>query len=359
MKKLIQVDEIKKIQKVKLVSLPALEKIFRLYEITPSSNVFIWTDFGKTIAPRIAKTIYLELKKLGCGVSLIVDPPRSNISPAPKKTINTILSLSKDEVFISVGSGNRGHIVVDGKQVLMRDLMKKNGFRMISLGGLSSLNPKKVNEFLNAFDHDEKEVKELNEKIKSLMSVAKKIKITCKNGSNLELNLDNSREVICNDANWRAYSTNYPVGEVYTAPIENSANGVIFVTSAKISGSTIVSKKPIKFIFKNGVLVSTDSKKVNDNLRYVEKVNKLKKISDYKIKVRTIAEFAIGTNRKATIVGAMICDEKVLGTIHFAIGNNMHLGGSNYCHGHFDNVVIKPTVYFDNKKIMEKGKLII
>ncbi|NMA44332.1 MAG: aminopeptidase [Candidatus Diapherotrites archaeon] len=356
---MIQIDEIKKLEKVKIISLPALKKVFRLYEITPSSNILIWTDSGKTIAPRIAKTIYLELKKMGCGVSLIVDPPRTNIAPAPKKTINAILSLSKNEIFISVGSGNRGHIVVNGKQVLMRNLMKKNGFRMVSLGGLGSLNPKKVNNFLTAFDHNEKEVKELNEKIKNLMKVTKKIKITCPIGSNLELSFDSSREVICNDANWRAYSTNYPVGEVYVAPIEDSANGVIFVSSAKISGKTIVPKKPIKFIFKNGLLVKTNSKKINDNLIYVEKVNKLKKISDYKNKVRTIAEFAIGTNRKASIVGAMICDEKTLGTIHFAIGNNKHLGGNNYCNGHFDNVVTKPTVYFDDKKIMEKGKLLL
>lgn len=356
---MIQIDEIKKLSKIRSISIKSLDKLFRLYEITFSSSVFIWTDSGKTIAPRIAKTIYLELKKMGCSVSLIVDSPKSNIAPAPKKTIDAILSLSKNEIFISVGSGNRGHLIVNGKQILMKNLMKKNGFRMISLGGLVSLNPKKVNTFLNAFDHDEKEVKDLNEKIKNLMTVTKKIKVSCSNGSNLELELNNSREVICNDANWRVYSTNYPVGEVYTAPIESSANGVIFVTSAKISGKTIVSKKPIKFIFKNGILVSTNSKKVNDNLKYVEEVNKMKKINDYRNRVRTIAEFAVGTNSKASIVGAMICDEKTLGTIHFAIGNNIHLGGNNYCHGHFDNVVIKPTVYFDDKKIMEKGKLLI
>lgn len=356
---MIIIDEIRKIEKVKTIPIPSLEKLFRLYEINKGSKILIWTDSGRTVAPRIAKTIYLELKKMNCCVSLIVDLPREEIAPAEERTINAILSLGKNEVFISVGSGNRGHLLVDGKQILLRNLMTKKEFRMISLGGLSSLEPKKIDSFINAFDHDEEEVKGLNEKLKNLMKKTKEVRITCPKGSDLKITFDSSREIICNDANWREYSTNYPVGEVYVAPKENSANGVIFVTSAKISGKTIVSKNPIKFVFKNGVLVSTSSTKVNKNLEYVEGINKSKEINDYKNKVRTIAEFAIGTNRKASIVGAMICDEKTLGTIHFAIGNNKHLGGNNYCHGHFDNVVKDPTVYFDDKKIMEKGNLLI
>lgn len=356
---MICIDEYKKISSFRKLKIPSLKKLFKLYEITKESKVLIWTDSGKTIAPEIAKIIYFELKKMGCEVSLIVDKPRKIIAPAPKKTIDTILSLGNNEIFVSIGSGNRGHLIFNGKQILMRNLMRKNGFRMISLGGLSSIDSKKINSFINAFDHDEKEVKKLNEKIKLLMQKTKIVKITCPLGSNLTLELDSAREVICNDANWRNYSTNYPVGEVYTAPKENSAKGIIFVTSAKISGSTIVPKKPIKFIFKEGVVISTSSKIINNNLKYVDGVNKEKGVLDFEKKVRTIAEFAIGTNKKAKIVGAMICDEKTLGTIHFAIGNNIHLGGDNACFGHFDNVVNKPTIYFDGKKIMHNGKLLI
>lgn len=54
----------------------------------------------------------------------------------------------------------------------------------------------------------------------------------------------------------------------------------------------------------------------------------------------------------------MINDEKVFGTIHFAIGANTHFGGKTKCNGHMDYVVKKPTVYFDDKLIIKKGKFV-
>ena len=69
---------------------------------------------------------------------------------------------------------------------------------------------------------------------------------------------------------------------------------------------------------------------------------------DFKIYGQNIGEF-----------GAMICDEKAYGTCHFAIGNSKHMGGSIYCHGHFDNVIVKPTIWFDKKMVMKDGKLLL
>lgn len=40
-----------------------------------------------------------------------------------------------------------------------------------------------------------------------------------------------------------------------------------------------------------------------------------------------MAEFGIGTNYKAKLVGLILEDEKVFGTIHIAFGNNLSMGG--------------------------------
>ncbi|MFA5126291.1 MAG: aminopeptidase [archaeon] len=355
---MINIDESKKISKFKEIHLPALEKLFSIYEIKQNDNILIWCDDAKTVAPRIAKTIYLKLKKMKCTVSIIVDKPTKKLGSATKKTQKAIKSLKKGDAFFSIGSGNRGYVEENGKHVLMKELIKKQRFKMISLGGLYSIKAEKINSFLKSFNHDKKKVHKLNKKIKKILEKTKEIKITCPKGTNLHILLG-KRPVICNEGNWKEYSTNYPVGETYTSPIENSVKGIAFVSSAKISGKTILPKKPVKFIFEKGILVSTNSKAINSNLKYVEKFNKRKKINNYKNAVRTIAEFAIGTNSKASLVGAMICDEKALGTCHFATGNNKHLGGKNYCHGHFDYVIVKPSIWFDGKQIMKKGKLII
>jgi len=52
-------------------------------------------------------------------------------------------------------------------------------------------------------------------------------------------------------------------------------------------------------------------------------------------------------------------DEKVMGTIHIALGDNASMGGSVKVSSHLDGVILKPTVYFDEKIIMKNGKLII
>ena len=72
-----------------------------------------------------------------------------------------------------------------------------------------------------------------------------------------------------------------------------------------------------------------------------------------------VAELGIGTNHEAQISGHILEDEKVMGTIHVAFGNNISMGGTCNVGIHIDGVVTKPTVYIDEQKIMEDGKLLI
>ena len=72
---------------------------------------------------------------------------------------------------------------------------------------------------------------------------------------------------------------------------------------------------------------------------------------------RNIAEFGIGTNDSAKLSGVLLEDEKVMGTIHIALGNNVSMGGSVNVPIHLDGVVKKPTVWMDGKLLMKDGKL--
>ncbi len=77
---------------------------------------------------------------------------------------------------------------------------------------------------------------------------------------------------------------------------------------------------------------------------------------------RNMAEFGFGINPEAELVGNTLQDEKVLGTVHFAFGDN-----SSYVPGdddprevnaplHHDTVCEKPTVYFDDTLMLDSGK---
>jgi leucyl aminopeptidase (aminopeptidase T) len=74
---------------------------------------------------------------------------------------------------------------------------------------------------------------------------------------------------------------------------------------------------------------------------------------------RTVAEFGIGTNDKAILTGIILEDEKVMGTIHIAFGDNKSMGGSVRVASHLDGLVLSPTVWFDDRMVMDSGRLLV
>ena len=109
------------------------------------------------------------------------------------------------------------------------------------------------------------------------------------------------------------------------------------------------------------IIFNTYTKKKGKIVNYSD--NKTSKILENVIKsadknANIIAEFAIGTNPKAKIIGNILEDEKVLQTCHFAFGSNTTFGGNNQSNIHLDGIIDKPTIYLDSTKIIENGKLI-
>jgi aminopeptidase len=79
---------------------------------------------------------------------------------------------------------------------------------------------------------------------------------------------------------------------------------------------------------------------------------------------RNIAEFGIGTNEKAMPGSTPVEFEKILGTIHIAIGDSSTIGGKITVPLHIDFMFEKPTVeitFSDGKtaEIMKDGKLLL
>jgi leucyl aminopeptidase (aminopeptidase T) len=145
-------------------------------------------------------------------------------------------------------------------------------------------------------------------------------------------------------------SGNLPTGETFVAPLEGKSNGV-FVVDGSMAGLGMMKSGNIKIEVKNGYAVKitggSAAKKLNEILKKFGKP------------AYNIAEFGVGTNDKAKISGVLLEDEKVMGTIHIALGDNKSMGGSVGVPSHLDGVIKKPTVFFDNKMIMRDGKFTI
>jgi len=142
---------------------------------------------------------------------------------------------------------------------------------------------------------------------------------------------------------------NLPAGETFFAPIEESAQGVI-VFEAAVAGIGKI-KKPIRLVVQNGIAVEItggeEAQKLNDLINPLGEA------------ARNIAELGIGTNDQAKITGVILEDEKVMGTVHIALGDNMSMGGTVSVQSHLDGLILQPTVYVDGRMIMDAGRLLV
>lgn len=103
---------------------------------------------------------------------------------------------------------------------------------------------------------------------------------------------------------------NMPSGEIFTGPVEDSANGWVKFTYPAITGGREV--EGVELHFKNGEVVKASAEK---NEKY------LLTMLDSDSGSRYLGEFAIGTNYKIEkFTKSILYDEKIGGSFHMAIG---------------------------------------
>ncbi|KKM12395.1 hypothetical protein SY88_04450 [Clostridiales bacterium PH28_bin88] len=72
-----------------------------------------------------------------------------------------------------------------------------------------------------------------------------------------------------------------------------------------------------------------------------------------------LAEMGIGTNERAIVTGNILEDEKVMGTVHVAFGDNKGLGGTVEAGIHLDGLILRPTLEIDGQVVIKEGKLLL
>ncbi len=204
---------------------------------------------------------------------------------------------------------------------------------------------------IRGLNADYKKIAKLTVKLGRMLDRTKEIRVTAKGGTDIYFSVEGRRGLASKGLfHKKGESGNLPTGEAFIAPLEGKSNGV-FVVDGSMSGVGMITDKPIKIKVAKGFATEITGGK---------EAGKLKKIIEpYGKKGRNIAEFGIGTNDSVRLSGNLLEDEKVLGTIHIAIGDNKSMGGNVNAPIHLDGVVKKPTVFFDEKMIMQNGKLLI
>ena len=203
---------------------------------------------------------------------------------------------------------------------------------------------------IRGMNADYKSISKRTIRLTELLETGSEIKVTAPAGTDISFSIK-GRKAYASKGLFHAKgeSGNLPTGEAFLAPVEGTANGV-FVTDGSFAGLGLIKNVNIRIEVVNGYATKisggTLAKKLKQQLDSVGK------------EARNIAEFGIGTNDSARLSGVLLEDEKVMGTIHIALGNNVSMGGSVNVPIHLDGVVKKPTVWMDGKMLMKDGKLL-
>lgn len=145
---------------------------------------------------------------------------------------------------------------------------------------------------------------------------------------------------------------NFPSGEVFTAPIEDSIDGYIrFSFPGIYMGKEI---EDIRLTFEKGKVVKAEAAKGEDLLHALLETDEGAKY---------VGEFAIGTNYGITkFTKNMLFDEKIGGTIHLALGNAYgESGGKNKSSIHWDMLCDMKDggeIYADGELFYKDGKFL-
>ncbi len=148
---------------------------------------------------------------------------------------------------------------------------------------------------------------------------------------------------------------NIPDGEVYTAPVRESVNGVIHYNTPSPHAGFVF--EDVRLVFKDGKIIESTS---NDTQR-------ISKVFDTDEGARYVGEFAIGVHPFITSpMGDILFDEKISGSIHFTPGNcydDAYNGNKSALH--WDLVMIQTPeygggeIYFDDELIRKDGRFVV
>ena len=185
--------------------------------------------------------------------------------------------------------------------------------------------------------------------LKKLMDKAQQVHITGP-GTDLRFSLKGLKSIVCGGGH------NIPDGEVFSAPVKDSVEGVISYNAPTIYQG--ISFDSVKLEFSKGKIIKATANNT-------EAINK---IFDSDDGARYIGEFAIGFNREIKEpMRDILFDEKIAGSFHFTPGQAYEgiADNGNRSQVHWDLVNIQRPDYgggeirFDGKLIRKDGKFLL
>jgi aminopeptidase len=295
--------------------------------------VTVLTDIADGERVKIGRSLWEAAQKRGAEAIYVEMLPRKNSGEEPPVSIAALMATS--DVVLCPTTKSLTHTKA------RRDACSRNA-RIATLPGITQ------EVAIRCLSADYMEIARRTEAVASALRKGSNFRVISAKGTNLRLERG-ERSVIADTGLIRTpgSSGNLPAGEAFFAPMEGTAEGeIVFDGSIGDIGKL---KTPVRLVVQNGIAkVITDS----EAARKFEQL-----LSGVGPEAYQIAELGVGTNDRAEIHGTILEDEKVLGTVHLALGNNIGMGGTISVPIHLDGLIQNATLYVDDVLILEGGVL--
>jgi aminopeptidase len=203
--------------------------------------------------------------------------------------------------------------------------------------------------FFNVCTLDYAKMSRAMQPLKHLMERTDKVRLKGPSDTDLTFSIKGIPAIPCDG------HVNIPDGEVFTAPVRDSANGVIHFNCPTMYRG--VTHNDVRLVFKNGKIIEATSSATKE----------LNEVFDTDEGSRYVGEFAIGFNPHCTKpMKDILFDEKIAGSIHFTPGACYdEASNGNKSAIHWD-LVMRQTpevgggeMYFDEKLIRKDGRFLV
>lgn len=314
-------------QKQSKILKAAIKLLKQNIDVKKGEKVLVLTDRKKcSIFKAVCRAV--ELMK-GNLIKIKITKNRTHSSPLPQ--LKEIFNSSG--VIIGIADKSISHCPET------RIARKKHGARVISMVEVDK------NLFLKAMQADQALIKKINSKLSAHLKNCKKVRVITPSGTDIKIKvIKKAIGVDDGDSTKKGKLNNLPYGEVMMAPIE-MAEGVLAIDFSRVN---IWPKDKVKLIIKKGKIVDYNNQKAKNFVDYLRKIDGEKALR--------VVELGFGTNPEhKNLLGKIIHDEKIFGSVHIAFGG---FGDKIKCKIHEDVILLKPTVFFDNRLVIEKGVIL-
>ena len=285
---------------------------------------------------RIGTSLRDAALELGADPVLIEMQARGRDGEEPPESVSRAMMMSK--VVVAPTARSLTHTAA-------RREACKAGSRVATMPGI------RRDTMIRCLSADYYRIAERTKRMTDILTAGSVLRVTSPAGTDITLPIEGIKAIASTGLIHEAGAFgNLPSGEAYMMPVEGAAEGVFVVDGSMAGIGNLEGKKPITIRVEKGCAVAIEGGAAAKALRA--------KLEPLGRAAMNIAEFGIGTNDAARITGSILEDEKVMGTIHIALGNNVSMGGTVNVPVHLDGIVRKPTVELDGAIIMERGKLL-